>query len=252
MDRADPDHPRLGPRHRPARQRRGRRPRRVARPRPSPPPTPAHRSPLTVADSVGGAFRPQHTDVLPLRTDHDTDPLRALLAAGATVTAGEHACVQVLARPATARRVAWPASSLHRNHILTRRHTSSTPRRGCSSHRDVATGPPRPRTTPQHPPGCATRRRCGTRSVTPIGAKRSRKRCGCRTSRSECASPSPPNRPDAALTGTTAPPVDRRLTGLAHAIAAAAAIYTGRNRLRRLRMPHPVAMLAARRLRPGS
>ncbi|MDT4992143.1 MAG: hypothetical protein QOH97_2035, partial [Actinoplanes sp.] len=61
--------------------------------------------PAEVADQVGGAHWPQHTDALPLRSEHDTDPLRALLAAGAEVRNGEHACVQVLARPAPARRV---------------------------------------------------------------------------------------------------------------------------------------------------
>src|SRR5690606_28075211 len=52
-----------------------------------------------------GAWWPQDTDVVPVRTDHDTDPLRALIAAGATVTSRDHACVQVLARPATAARL---------------------------------------------------------------------------------------------------------------------------------------------------
>ncbi|MBX6358279.1 MAG: type VI secretion protein, partial [Micromonosporaceae bacterium] len=61
--------------------------------------------PSTVAVQAGGALWPQQTDLLPLRTDHEADPLRALFAAGAQVRHREHACVQVLVRPASARRV---------------------------------------------------------------------------------------------------------------------------------------------------
>ncbi|MFJ6950720.1 type IV secretory system conjugative DNA transfer family protein, partial [Micromonospora aurantiaca (nom. illeg.)] len=43
----------------------------------------------------------------------------------------------------------------------------------------------------------------------------------------------------------------QRLIGLGHTIASAAATYTGPNRLRRMKMPHPVATLAGRRLRRG-
>ncbi|NUT07682.1 MAG: type VI secretion protein, partial [Hamadaea sp.] len=35
--------------------------------------------PATVAEQVGGAHWPQSADALPLRTEHDADPLRALL-----------------------------------------------------------------------------------------------------------------------------------------------------------------------------
>jgi hypothetical protein len=61
--------------------------------------------PATVGGQAGGALWPQAADVLPLRTQHDADPLRALLAAGATVRHREHACLQILARPAPPRRV---------------------------------------------------------------------------------------------------------------------------------------------------
>jgi hypothetical protein len=45
--------------------------------------------------------------------------------------------------------------------------------------------------------------------------------------------------------------IRERLAGLGHTIASAAAAYTGPNRLRRMKMPHPVATLAGRRLRRG-
>lgn len=50
---------------------------------------------------TAGRLRSARPDVLPLRTDHPTDPLRPLLQAATGMTEGESACVQVLARPAT-------------------------------------------------------------------------------------------------------------------------------------------------------
>ncbi|MEV0961237.1 DUF87 domain-containing protein [Streptomyces sp. NPDC049910] len=50
---------------------------------------------------TAGRLRPARPDVLPLRTDHATDPLRALLQAATGIGEDESACVQVLARPAT-------------------------------------------------------------------------------------------------------------------------------------------------------
>lgn len=50
---------------------------------------------------TAGRLRPARPDVLPLRTDHATDPLRALLQAATGMSEDESACVQILARPAT-------------------------------------------------------------------------------------------------------------------------------------------------------
>ncbi|MCI4066191.1 type IV secretion system DNA-binding domain-containing protein [Micromonospora sp. R77] len=61
--------------------------------------------PLQVRSAVGGHLLPTAAEWLPLATDHDNDPLRALMSAGSALKADEHACVQVLARPATPRRV---------------------------------------------------------------------------------------------------------------------------------------------------
>ncbi|MEV4481840.1 DUF87 domain-containing protein [Micromonospora coxensis] len=57
---------------------------------------------------VGGQLLPADAEWFPLATDHDNDPLRALMSAGSGLRADEYACVQVLARPAAARRV-WRA-----------------------------------------------------------------------------------------------------------------------------------------------
>lgn len=61
--------------------------------------------------AAGAALWPARADVLPLRTDHDLDPLRPLLALGATLRPGQHLAVQVLARPAGARRTAQAATA---------------------------------------------------------------------------------------------------------------------------------------------
>src|SRR5437773_2034913 len=62
--------------------------------------------PSTVDAQTGGHLLPTAAEWLPLRTDFDTDPLRALMAAGSQLHTGEHACVQILARAATPRRAA--------------------------------------------------------------------------------------------------------------------------------------------------
>src|SRR5262249_33882748 len=54
---------------------------------------------------AGGALAPAMPAWYPLEVDHNTDPTRALVGAGSGLTAGERACVQILARPAAPRRV---------------------------------------------------------------------------------------------------------------------------------------------------
>ncbi|MEV4539319.1 DUF87 domain-containing protein [Asanoa sp. NPDC049518] len=61
--------------------------------------------PADASHTAGGQLRLRSGEWLPLRTDHDTDPLRALTSAAGQLRTGEHACVQVLARPAPARRI---------------------------------------------------------------------------------------------------------------------------------------------------
>jgi len=61
---------------------------------------------------AGGRLLPGRTQALALRIKHDTDPLRALLGAGAHLQGGQGACMQILARPASARRCAKARRSL--------------------------------------------------------------------------------------------------------------------------------------------
>src|SRR6185312_783120 len=53
----------------------------------------------------GGALAPALPAWYPLETDHGADPMRAVIAALTGLHPGEHACIQVLARPATSRQV---------------------------------------------------------------------------------------------------------------------------------------------------
>ncbi|GIG63355.1 hypothetical protein Lfu02_77270 [Longispora fulva] len=67
--------------------------------------SPAARPIPLAAPATGGHLSPHAGEWLPLRSDHDVDPLRALIAAGSVLHDGEHAVVQILARPARPRRI---------------------------------------------------------------------------------------------------------------------------------------------------
>lgn len=75
-------------------------------------------SPLPPAgpgDAVtGGRLVLARTEALPLNVKHDADPLRALIGAGTALGAGQGACVQVMARPASTWRVARARHRLRR------------------------------------------------------------------------------------------------------------------------------------------
>ncbi|MEH0829213.1 MULTISPECIES: type IV secretory system conjugative DNA transfer family protein [unclassified Micromonospora] len=214
--------------------------------------------PPQVGEGVGGAHWPQHPDGLPLRSDHDTDPLRALLAAGAEVGPREHACVQILARPARARRVraarkaaATAATHPHGRPDLAARAVSGMARLAVEPLLwllDVfTTGPSRPsrgsavvgRVAERDPVAAAE-----ARTVVDKAVRVPHFEIAVRFAVARDPDTTPPNTERARQTR-------ERLIGLGHTIASAAATYTGPNRLRRMKMPHPVATLAGRRLRRG-
>jgi len=56
--------------------------------------------------AAGGELRLARPEALPIRVDHDADPIRALLAAPGALARNQRAAVQILARPVTGRRVA--------------------------------------------------------------------------------------------------------------------------------------------------
>ena len=197
--------------------------------------------PGEAAPAVGGHLLPVAAEWLPFNADHDADPLRALMSAGAQLRPGEYACVQILARPASpprafrARRAAGrlrdgktavptinPAAPLlwlievFQTGSSGRGHSTSA---GAASRRD--------------PTVERDVRAILDKTANPLWETGIRYAVATTTSRSG-ANP------------------HGRLRGIAAAIAASFAVYDARNRLaHRARMSTPVAVLAARRLGPG-
>lgn len=66
--------------------------------------------------TVGGQLRLARSEALPIRTSFDADPIRGLLGAPVGLGRDEHACVQILARPVTGRRVAQARRAARRVH----------------------------------------------------------------------------------------------------------------------------------------
>lgn len=171
-----------------------------------------------------GRLRPARPDVLPLRTDHATDPLRALLQAATGMAETESACVQILARPATGR-------ALRRARRQARRlKAGQTPSRlpaltALLLHRAqpaAATG----RQDPEH--GVAVRQ---------MAAKQSGAQWQC------------------TITYAVACPATEGgardvVRGRAHALASAFGLYADRNYLARTRLPRPEPFLTDRQFLP--
>ena len=177
---------------------------------------------------TGGELRLAVSECYPLRVEHRVDPLRPLLGTLAGAGDEDAACVQLLARPVTGRRLValQRAATKRRNgrptshsegllDLLTPGHGSarsvSAPR---SIRREARTSPPSWRRRP-----------------SPAGRSRSATRVA---------------------TTETTPAAKARLRGRAHAIAAAFAIFAGRNRFDRHRLRHPIDVLAARRFGRGN
>jgi hypothetical protein len=200
------------------------------------------------AVAVGGALAPAMPAWYPLETDHDADPMRALVAAGTDLHRTEAACVQILARPASPRRV----TALRRGAAALRTGKPSggglldptTYLRGALNVTSDMLTPARP----------APSARAGSRAMPadPIRDHDARPAID----KSIAAQWEVAIRYAAANTGRsrddeTSDAILRRLTTIAHGIASAFGIYTGRNRLRRLKLPMPAPMLAGRRYRRG-
>lgn len=204
--------------------------------------------PSEPAAEAGGHLLPVAAEWLPLRTEFDTDPLRALIAAGSQLRDNEHACVQVLARPARTRRVARA-------------------RRAAARLRDGKTA------TPVVNPAAPLLWLINliVEVFLPAGRTRTTGSSANRAAPSARRDPGI-DRDVRAIVDKTAHPLwetavrygvastlerrgantEGRLRGIADAIASAFAVYTARNRLtHRARMRHPVAVLAARRLGAG-
>ena len=234
--------------------------------------------PAAVAEQAGGALWPQETDVLPLRTEHEADPLRALLSAGAGVRHREHACVQILARPASARRV--------RRARRTAVKPAGTPggdvaNKAVNSMARLAIEPilwllevflPGPTRRPTSPRTSASRAEVrdpvadahqhavvdkavrvphfeiAIRYAVAIDDDSTNDRSGkeVKSEKEDKRTREERRRDDERRRQMRA-----RLAGLGHTFASAAATYTRPNRLRRMKMGAPVSVLASRRLLRG-
>ena len=208
------------------------------------------------AVGTGGVLRLASPDCFPLRTKHEVDPARPLLAALSALRAGEVACVQVLARPAArwrTRRVRSAAAKLRNS----RRHGGHGAAAGwaawTSDLADLAS------------PGSTRRSGSGGRSgvgwVDPwladdlraVKDKTSQPlfEVAIRYAAATTANTPPANGPTTA--GGSPEAVLRRTRGLADGVASAFGAHTGRNRLARHRIHFRSAprLLARRRLGYG-
>ncbi|MGW3626190.1 type IV secretory system conjugative DNA transfer family protein [Streptomyces sp. NPDC000880] len=168
---------------------------------------------------TAGRLRPARPDVLPLRTDHPADPLRALLQAATGMGEDESACVQILARPATGgalRRARHQARRLKAGHTSARLPALAA----LLLHRaqPAATG----KQDPEH--GAAVRQ-----SATKLSGPQWQ----CALTYAATCTPKQERAQDVAR-------------GRAHALASAFGLYADRNYLARARRARPEPHLSAR------
>ncbi|WP_238449925.1 helicase HerA domain-containing protein [Micromonospora sp. 4G55] len=196
--------------------------------------------PLHVPFAVGGHLLPVAAEWLPLRTDHDNDPLRALMSAGSQLKADEYACVQVLARPAR------PGRAARARHAAVRLRDGKTGMPSINLAGAVlwlieVFQPKSPGRNRPHSSGWQRRDPGVERDVRAILDKTAHPlwETGIRYAVAKSA-----------RRGGADPRA--RLWGIADAVAASFAIHTGRNRLsHRAGMSSPVTVLAQRRLGAG-
>jgi energy-coupling factor transporter ATP-binding protein EcfA2 len=178
---------------------------------------------------TGGTLRLARPDHYPIATDHSfgqVDPIRALLGAASGLSGGQLAVVQVLARPATGRRLAKAhrAAAIlrgaHQPTLLGRLLDLATP--------GVSSRPTRPAgVAAAHPERAADIRAILDKAATP---------------RFEVVV-----RYAAATTHLADEHAARAVVrGRAHALASAFAVLAGRNHFDRHRLRHPTAVINAR------
>ena len=207
--------------------------------RPASPPLPPG------AATAAGTLRLARPDILPLSTGHDPEaPLRALAGAAAGLADGEHAVLQVLTRPVTGAR-------LRKARRAARTQRGGQPARIASRLLDLA--------SPGHGPS-ASRSRAAFRSDPELAAEireTTAKLAGPQWEtliRYAVAATAPSQARDGASrweARAAAAQQAARLRGLAHALASATALLTGRNWLARRRLRRPAAAITARRLTRG-
>uniref|UniRef100_UPI0013BEA1DA type IV secretory system conjugative DNA transfer family protein n=1 Tax=Amycolatopsis palatopharyngis TaxID=187982 RepID=UPI0013BEA1DA len=189
--------------------------------------------------TVGGQLRLARSEALPIRTAFDADPIRGLLGAPVGLGRDERACVQILARPVTGRRVAR-ARRVHQGssgrlggRILDTISPGANATRGARStdSRRISTDPQLSLEYSAQNKAIVGKQR-GSQYETVI-------RYAVATD----------------LPGDTSDELARQARdtarGRAHALAAAFAAYTDHNHYTRTRLRHPAHAMAERRLDRG-
>ncbi|TCJ34685.1 type IV secretory system conjugative DNA transfer family protein [Parafrankia sp. BMG5.11] len=193
--------------------------------------------------AAGGELRLARPEALPIRTDHDADPIRALLGAPGSLARNQRAAVQILARPVTGRRVARSRQAARRlrsggsAHLIGGLLDLLTPHTGRTrQRRRTATTPVKadPQTSLAH---SAEDRAIVTKQRGAQYEVRVRYAIAAIL--------------DEQTDETTAAQVTSQLRGRAHAIASAFAAYGEHNYYRRIRLRHPLPVLAARQFGRG-
>ena len=193
--------------------------------------------------ATGGTLRLARAEILPLRTGLPADPLRALAGAAAALGDGEHAVLQVLARPVTGAR-------LRRARRAARRLRGGQAPRLASRLLDLAT-PGQAGTTRRPAPAADPERAADIRAATAKMAALqwdAQIRYVTATTAAAAAAGGWRERRRARPARARAM---ARLRGLAHGLASATALYAGPNWLARRRLPRPAGKVNARVFRRG-
>ncbi len=190
---------------------------------------------------VGGELRLGRPEALPIRTDFDADPLRGLLGAPVGLGHGQHACVQILARPVTGHRVA------RARYTARRLHTSGSTRL-IGRLLDLITPGMRTRRAPTNP---------GRINGDPlVSLEYSVQNRAIITKQRGSQYETVIRYAVATLLPTGSSDLEMRAArevarGRAHALAAAFACYTEHNHYTRHRIRRPATVLPGRRFRRG-
>lgn len=207
---------------------------------PAKPPIPLSAAAGRRVEAVGGELRLARSEALPIRTDHPADPIRALLGAPVGLGPHERACVQVLARPVAGHRVTKARRAARRVHaggsvnLVGRLLDAITPGKT-----------PKPSTSTRTP---QLDRQTSLEYAAQDRAVVEKLRANQFETRIRYAVAT--TVPDDATPGEIQA-VREVLRGRGHAIASAFAAYSEHNYYRRVRLRHPVTVLADRRLGKG-
>lgn len=204
--------------------------------------------------TTGGKLRLARPDWLPLRADHHIDPLRALIGAASGLAPGQHAIVQILARPATGRRLAKAhraAAALRSGGAASGRPwghlfdlITPTPSRRTSHTSAYALHPERAGEVraildkAREPQWETVIRYCLATDPAPATSERG-------------APNSAAARAEVRTLRRSNTRIRRALRGRAHAVASAYALYAGYNYLRRHRLARPLTTLRWRWMTRG-